>query len=571
MGKTFRLFTTMLVVLCMLLCTVGMTANADELTGDNENYSNSSEEPSSGSEEPSSGNEEPSSSSEEPSSGNEEPSSGSEEPSSGNEEPSSGNEEPSSGSEEPSSGNEEPSSGNEEPSSGNEEPSSGNTDPVFAMGDLNADGSVTAGEARSVLRAAVGLDTIDAAVIAYADVDHNGVLTANDARDTLRVAAGLDEKETHSFKNDAVTVSTCTVAGNVQYACTCCELTGEIALPLEAHDFEVVDHLDPACETKGYDKFVCSVCKAEKETAIAALAHKYAETERTEATCTATGLVKSTCSVCGDVKEETLKTKGHSYQETKNEPDTCTAAGVKEYTCSVCSYVLSLPGKALGHEMVRCTETVPQHCSRCNEKYTGVQQAATGLYYYYTKSGNSYTCAKNKIVGSSYYGPDGARVDDAAIEAAVEFVNTYTDSSDSAYNRLSDCYYILVDYFGYKNNPDVTTMPDGRHIPGYCTQMLDEWSGNCYRFAAAFAYMARVLGYDAGFITGQISASGGGTTTHGLTEIYYNGTTYWCDAMMQNKYPSTNSFFVTSSTYPYGYTRNYRIRMYVSDGKVTWS
>ena len=443
-------------------------------------------------------------------------------------------------------------------------------DPVFAMGDLNADGFVTAGEARSVLRASVGLDSIDAAAIAYADVDHNGVLTANDARDTLRVAAGLDEKETHSFKNDAVTASTCTVAGNVQYACTCCDLTGEVALPLEAHDYQVTDHLDPTCTAKGHDKFVCSVCEGEKETSIAALGHKYAETERTEATCTATGLVKNTCSACGDVKEETLKTKGHSYKETKNEPDTCTKAGVKEYTCSVCSYVLSLPGKALGHEMVRCTATVPQHCSRCNEKYAGVQQAASGLWYCFEKNGNNFTPAKNKIVGSAYYGPDGARVDDASIEAAVEFVNTYTNPNDSAYNRFSDCYYIMVDYFTYGNNPDVTQTPDGRHIPGYATEMFSKWTGNCYRFAAALAYCGRVLGFDVGFITGQISASGGGTTTHGLTTVKYNGTTYWCDAMMQNKYPNYNSFMVTKNSYPYGYTANYSINMTVANGKVTW-
>lgn len=446
------------------------------------------------------------------------------------------------------------------------------TEPVVlqTMGDLNADGTVDAGEARTVLRVSVSLDKIDPAVAAYADMDHNGVLDSGDARAILRVSVSLDAQTQHSFVNGEITAATCTAEGAVAYTCAHCEQAGTIRIAKLAHDFVSVNMTEATCTTDGLDEQACSACGEEKEVVLKAKGHTYEEISRKEPTCTATGSVVSECSGCGDKKEETLKVKGHSYAETKNEPDTCTKAGVREYTCSVCSYVMTLPGKVLGHEMVRCTATTPQHCSRCNEKYTGVQQAATGLYYYYTKNGNNYTCAKNQIVGSSYYGPDGARVDDASIQAAVDFVNTYTSSSASNYSRFETCYYIMVDYFTYGNNPDVTQTPDGRHIPGYATQMFDEWTGNCYRFAAALAYVGRVLGFDVGFITGQISASGGGTTTHGLTTVKYNGTTYWCDAMMQNKYPNYNSFMVTKSSYPYGYTSNYSINMTVANGKVTW-
>ncbi len=447
------------------------------------------------------------------------------------------------------------------------------TQPVVlhTMGDLNADGKVDAGEARTVLRVSVGLDKIDYDVAAYADMNHDGVLNAGDAREVLRASVGLTAESQHAFVNNEIVAATCTADGSVTYTCEHCEQEGTILFAKLAHDFVSVTRTEATCTADGLDEQACSVCGEEREVVLKTKGHAYEVTEHTEPTCTEKGFSKSVCSVCGDEKEETFKSKGHAYKETKNQPATCTTAGILEYTCSACSSVLSIPANALGHAMVRCTATVPQHCSRCNEKYTGVQQAATGLYYYYTKSGNNYTCVKNQIVGSSYYGPDGARVDDASIEAAVDFVNTYTDSSDSAYSRFETCYYIMVDYFSYKNNPDITTTPDGRHIPGYATQMLDEWSGNCYRFAGALAYIGRVLGFDVGFITGQINSSEGGTTTHGLTEVYYGGTTYWCDAMMQNKYPNYNSFMVTSSSYPYGYTRNYRIRMYVSDGKVTWS
>ncbi len=438
------------------------------------------------------------------------------------------------------------------------------------MGDLNNDGDITAGEARTVLRAAVGLDQLAADIIAYADMNYDGALNAGDARSVLRISVNLDTKVQHSFVLGEAVAATCSAEGSASYSCAHCELENTITFAKLAHAFVSVSKTEATCTTAGADYQKCSACGEERAGFIAAKGHDFKETSRTEPTCTAKGLITYTCSVCSATQTEEIKSKGHSYKETKNEPDTCTTAGVKEYTCSVCSYVMKLPGKVLGHNMVRCTATTPQHCDRCNEKYAGVQQAASGLWYCFEKSGNNYTPAKNKIVGSAYYGPDGARVDDASIEAAVEFVNTYTNPNDSAYNRFSDCYYIMVDYFTYGNNPDVTQTPDGRHIPGYATEMFSKWTGNCYRFAAALAYCGRVLGFDVGFITGQISASGGGTTTHGLTTVKYNGTTYWCDAMMQNKYPNYNSFMVTKNSYPYGYTANYSINMTVANGKVTW-
>ncbi len=443
---------------------------------------------------------------------------------------------------------------------------------LFLMGDLDRNGTVDAGDARLILRYSVGLDNIDSSMIAYADIETNGAITAGDARLALRISVSLAEAEQHALVNGEIAEATCSTNGSVTYTCEHCELAGTIVTEKLAHAYETVSHTAATCTADGADAQKCSACGDEREVVLKATGHKYMESERKDADCTNKGYIKNECTACGEMQTIEIKAKGHSYNETKNQAATCTDAGVIEYTCSVCSNVLSMPSSALGHQMVRCTATTPQHCSRCNEKYTGVQQAATGLYYYYTKSGNTYSCAKNQIVGSSYYGPDGARVDgDDAIDAAVNFVNTYTNASASAYSRLQTSYNIFYQYFTYGTNADLTATPDGRYLPGFCVEFFEDVGGNCFRFASALAYVARVLGFDSGFISGQISASGGGTTTHGLTTVKYNGTTYWCDAMMQTKYPSTNTFMVTKSSYPYGYTANYSCNMSVANGKVTWS
>lgn len=59
-------------------------------------------------------------------------------------------------------------------------------------GDLDADGEITASDARLCLRAAVGLETLSGYMAARADFDNKGHLTAGDARTVLRLAVGLD-------------------------------------------------------------------------------------------------------------------------------------------------------------------------------------------------------------------------------------------------------------------------------------------------------------------------------------------------------------------------------------------
>lgn len=60
-------------------------------------------------------------------------------------------------------------------------------------GDLDGDGKVTAGEARKILRASAGLETLTPAERMRADVDGDGKIEAADAREALKKSAGVTE------------------------------------------------------------------------------------------------------------------------------------------------------------------------------------------------------------------------------------------------------------------------------------------------------------------------------------------------------------------------------------------
>lgn len=61
------------------------------------------------------------------------------------------------------------------------------------MGDIDNSGKIEASDARTVLRAAVGLDRLSAEETDIADIDKNGKLSAADARFILRMSVGLEK------------------------------------------------------------------------------------------------------------------------------------------------------------------------------------------------------------------------------------------------------------------------------------------------------------------------------------------------------------------------------------------
>ncbi len=114
--------------------------------------------------------------------------------------------------------------------------------------------------------------------------------------------------------------------------------------------------------------------------------------------------------------------------------------------------------------------------------------------------------------------------------------------------KLKAAYDYVVNSTTYERTYET---PSGDWTAAYATELLTTGKGNCYRFAAAFAYLAKALGYDSRVITGQIGAARGGLTPHGWVEIIMGGQTYIFDPEMQYaKKGAKDYYFKTYETYP---------------------
>ena len=70
--------------------------------------------------------------------------------------------------------------------------SSSSDDAQRLIGDINADGRITAADARLLLRYTAKLESLDSETLKYSDANNDGKITAADARLILRVSAKLD-------------------------------------------------------------------------------------------------------------------------------------------------------------------------------------------------------------------------------------------------------------------------------------------------------------------------------------------------------------------------------------------
>lgn len=192
---------------------------------------------------------------------------------------------------------------------------------------------------------------------------------------------------------------------------------------------------------------------------------------------------------------------------------------------------------------------------------------STGVYY--SKGGvlQKNMIAGNKEDGYFYVDSTGRRVSSKEIKQAVEFVRAHTKSGWSKSKKLKACYKYLWKNYSYKRSYD---KPKASKMSGYARNMFNKKQGNCYRYAASFACIAKVLGYESRVACGSISRVGGGMTPHGWTEVKVNGKWYICDANMQRNWPKINSYMRTGKTYAFTHKCSKRYKLTVKNGKVSW-
>ncbi|MCI2048489.1 MAG: hypothetical protein LKJ76_02080 [Lachnospiraceae bacterium] len=203
---------------------------------------------------------------------------------------------------------------------------------------------------------------------------------------------------------------------------------------------------------------------------------------------------------------------------------------------------------------------------------TGWQQIGSDVFYF----GQDGTMAVNTTIDGKQIGADGryTGADAAALAAgtgtpaapaqtagtqtasdptrqqvlniANSVIGSVTNSSMTQKQKLNAVYSWLIRNASYRRTYET---PSGDWTADFALQMLSSHKGNCFRFAASFAYLAKALGYNVKVITGQVSAARGGVTPHSWDEVYIDGGWYIFDSELQfaNHY---NMFERTYSNYP---------------------
>lgn len=221
--------------------------------------------------------------------------------------------------------------------------------------------------------------------------------------------------------------------------------------------------------------------------------------------------------------------------------------------------------------------------SRKKGRKTIVKAIRNGKVTIYAKvNGKSLACAirvkgitptVNYIAGSKstgYYYVDktGSRVYDDEIKAALDFLNSVSSPVQTPRARMLACFRRLCTYT-YSWHPDT---PSAWVMPRYAADTFRTKIANCWRFGAAFAYIARVLGYDTRVCIGGVTAyQDHALDNHGWCEIYIDGTWKMVDVSMQKHHPEVSLFLVPRARYPFRLQVNSSHPMTVNGTNVIWS
>lgn len=147
---------------------------------------------------------------------------------------------------------------------------------TYLRGDADLNGKVTATDARTILRAAVGLEELDFSAYPYANGDCDDKISANDARYALRASVGLEELVYCSYKISLGEGASCENGGTYIFTCELTHTEFSMSLPKGKHIKE---------NTGCFDTGKCTVCN---ETVFPESPHSYNE--------------KGICSFCGAIE-----------------------------------------------------------------------------------------------------------------------------------------------------------------------------------------------------------------------------------------------------------------------------
>ncbi|MCH4181210.1 MAG: hypothetical protein LKF44_07460, partial [Atopobiaceae bacterium] len=208
---------------------------------------------------------------------------------------------------------------------------------------------------------------------------------------------------------------------------------------------------------------------------------------------------------------------------------------------------------------------------------TGAYDGGTPQRYYMVNAWSDYKGARTgwfTVSGSNFYGTGSGYVlrnsrfirdgyvtvadNDGKVARATLSGNDDLDRklaniiANSTGFSLWNCYSYVRDSFSYTVENEY---PGGSwqswSIP-YAIEMINNRSGNCYRWASVMCWLARACGYDAHAVSGQVLGSSG-WAAHGWTEINEGGSSYLYDPEMAHFHPGYSFYRTTLDGAPLYY------------------
>ena len=108
-------------------------------------------------------------------------------------------------------------------------------------------------------------------------------------------------------------------------------------------------------------------------------------------------------------------------------------------------------------------------------------------------------------------------------------------------------------------------------MPAYASHTFRAKIANCWRYGAAMAYVARVLGYESRVCIGGVTAyENHYLSNHGWCEVLEDGTWKMIDVSMQKHHPEVSLFMVPRPRYPFHLRCDSIYPMRVTGGRIYW-
>ncbi len=131
---------------------------------------------------------------------------------------------------------------------------------------------------------------------------------------------------------------------------------------------------------------------------------------------------------------------------------------------------------------------------------------------------------------------------------AADVVNLSSTKDMTQPKQLEAAFNYIAQNVAYVRSMEV---PTGDWVQSYAANTLGTKSGNCYGYAAAFAYIARGLGYESKVCVGTVESALGGRTAHAWTEVKMGSNWYIFDTEMQAA-KGSGYYKQTADKYPAG-------------------